>query len=304
MEGRRRRFAGQWRNRRGWASLEAAAILLGVLVLPGPVGAFSGGVTGKAESGCGPCHGLAPSFSTTVRLEPIPAGSGFDLGVEVADPSVPPSQDPNGALGGFDLRARFGSLSAKDSAVKVLGSEATHAGTTGNRQRRWVVRWEPSPPSVCAPLFSVAANAVNGDGQASGDDHWNLASASVTLTEPQNSPGPTDLGFVRPRSGTLTVNSISLALPSGLTIVTGNAVVLEASVRDETGISKVEFFDQGPLGEPASLGGEVVSADESGIRARAPWNALATVPGPHVLRVEATDCGGHTVKAEIEVLVL
>lgn len=264
----------------------------------------AGGVSGKAEQGCGECHGPSSPVAS-VTITPATTEQGLDLSVDVQE------SDPTSLRGGFDLSVSGGSLSllSGDNTVQIGGLEAFHT-LAGSQERTWTVHWSPQPPSVCDFVFHAAGLAADGDESPNGD-HWNLA-APVALPPLEDSGTfPTDPHFLSPRAGDFSLNGLSIGLPGesitgGTTVIAGKAVPLEVAVQDETGIASVEFSAERPLGGPIFIGSGSYQATDpkKGILFQFLWDTTAYLPGSYKLKAKATDCGGNSVTKELDVIVL
>lgn len=139
----------------------------------------SQGVMGSANSGsgCNPCHGSA-SANTVATLEGIPAG-GYVAGT--AYPVTLKITNSAKSHAGFDLYFDNGSISGAPSGTMVMGGKELHhtqkfAAASGVTS----IAFTWTAPSTTTTTLKIAANAVNNDGQTSGDD-WSLK--TITLSQ-------------------------------------------------------------------------------------------------------------------------
>lgn len=142
-------------------------------------GIYNGG------NNCGGCHGGA-STSTTVLLDGVPSnyqiGQTYSFTVTVINPGK--------TQAGFNVKATGGTFNAgTGSKTNTAKSEITHtapkviSGGNASFSFSWTA---PTTTAVSSVTFSVAGNAVNGDGNANtdGSDQWNTITSSVTLGAP------------------------------------------------------------------------------------------------------------------------
>ena len=177
-----------------WFALTLA--LAGLMLMPA-LSADQDGISGVAvDNGC-VCHASAESGDTTVTVTGVPttyeASTTYTLTLSVSGP------DPTGdeADGGFNLRASKGTLAVPTDAldVQIEDEQATHT-EGGNDQRRWQIDWTSPADTNSRTTFTAYGNAVNGDGELSNADHWNVFTTTVegaTYVE-EDSPGFT-IGF-------------------------------------------------------------------------------------------------------------
>lgn len=174
-------------------SVVLALAALALLMAPSSMGyspGLDGGLSGSsAGSGC-LCHG-AQDIGVTPSLVVVGGGGALVAGttytIEVSMGGGPAVGGDN--AGGFLLDVDSGSMTGSDM-VLVDGNEATHS-TAGNDQRTWTIDW--TADSGDAAEFTLRVNAVNGDGEGTDDDDWNMATfylnsdgtVSETLIEPE-----------------------------------------------------------------------------------------------------------------------
>lgn len=130
----------------------------------------SGGITGKAAIGCGGggCH--TSSNNTSITLTGIPA-SGFVLGTSYTCTLT--VNNATKAKAGFDLTCSTGTLTA-GTGMNLNGTMELYHNTPKNILSgtvSWTFTWT-APASGTTVNFNVAANAVNGNGNAVGDEFW------------------------------------------------------------------------------------------------------------------------------------
>jgi hypothetical protein len=151
----------------------------------------SGGQMGVSTTGCGgsSCHGGSANSATAIALTGIPAGgytpgTAYNVTLSVTNMSF--------GKAGFDLSVSGGTLSNAPSGTMLMGTELHHT-TPGNALSgvtSWSFTW--TAPASGTVNFNISANAVNNDGQTSGDV-WNkvtlpfspaTAAAAPTITAP------------------------------------------------------------------------------------------------------------------------
>ena len=166
-----------------------------VLLLIGAAAPLSHGSSGgKTDSSCSGCHGSADN-SVTITLEGLPS--------QMWSPSTTyrlflnATSSVAGGKGGFSLDASAGSLAGVSGSSKVQGGKATHVNSNS---RSWQIDWT-SPASGSFVTFDVAANTVNGNGQASGDK-WKAD--SFTRDKAPNSPPTVSNVAISPALPTVT----------------------------------------------------------------------------------------------------
>lgn len=180
-----------------------------------PATSRSGGIFGRAREGCGGtgCHVGGPAdvqiaFGGPGNWTP---GTTYNVTVSISGslPEAPTAQN----RGGFNLLVSDGNLSAPNGseAVKIRqegntsGREATHT-SAGNDQRSWVLLWHAPTNGTGEVTVWVAANAVNGNGQADIGDEWSTMKTTIPYSgngsegnasteepipeQPENVPGP------------------------------------------------------------------------------------------------------------------
>lgn len=130
----------------------------------------SGGITGKAVSGCGGggCH--TTSNNTSITLTGIPA-AGFVHGTSYTCTLTVNNGTKSKA--GFDMTCSVGSFTA-GAGMSLNGTTELYHNTpktiTGGTVS-WTFTWT-APASGNLVTFNVAGNAVNNNGNATGDEFW------------------------------------------------------------------------------------------------------------------------------------
>jgi len=267
--------------------------------------ANSAGVSGRATLGCGggSCHVGAASSDTTVTISApasVTPGAGADVTVSITGPA-PLLNGIN--QGGFNLQPSAGTLSVPaDGTIRLWAgnTEASHS-ITGNDQRAWTVRWNPpGVPSLCEFVFNAAGNAVNGDGVQSSADHWNLATASTVVNTQGDERNPTG-EFSVPAANRAHVFGSTLQSPT--TLVVG-PLTLQVIANDDTGIARVEIYDEDLTGETRIGDATFAGVVNGGNRYNLAWSSGLETPGPHTLRAHITDCSGNAIDVTIDLIVL
>lgn len=139
--------------------------------------AYSGGITGLYQVGCGGCHG-AQSANTSVTL----SGSTTLSSLIAAEFSVIVA-NTNQSHAGTNIAVRnatgnVGTLEAV-TGLQIMNGELTHNGKQkldGNGRYSFAFKW--TPPSHGTYTLYAAGNAVNDNGNNSGDS-WNLLNATT-----------------------------------------------------------------------------------------------------------------------------
>jgi hypothetical protein len=132
----------------------------------------------RAKIGCGDsgCHILTVDPTVSVNIAGLPSeytpGQSYVLTITV-------SGGPSTTSGGFNLEVSQGILTLGDTNVQINGGTGNQATHTHPNQRSWTVTWEAPLIGSGDVTFWVAGNAVNGNGQNTGDG-WNLNSYIVS----------------------------------------------------------------------------------------------------------------------------
>jgi hypothetical protein len=156
------------------ASSIAFIALLGLTMVTDDATSYSGGITGRTESGC-TCHSATGSGDVRPVMDGLPSsytpGQVYDL--EISFDGGPP-QGP-GPRAGFNLKVEGGTLivPSGSNAVRIdgSGSEATHT-STGNSASSWQVQWRAPEDPEGDIEATLVVNVVNGDGSPSSSDKW------------------------------------------------------------------------------------------------------------------------------------
>ena len=159
-----------------WLVISSIAFiaLLGLTMATDDATSYSGGITGRTESGC-TCHSATGSEDVRPVLDGLPSsytpGQVYDL--EISFDGGPP-QGP-GPRAGFNLKVGGGTLvvPSGSNAVRIDGSrsEATHT-STGNGASSWQVQWRAPEDPEGDIEATLVVNVVNGDGSPSASDKW------------------------------------------------------------------------------------------------------------------------------------
>lgn len=137
--------------------------------------AYSSGITGHSETGCGDCHSPnTPNPETSVVITEIPyqfePEVTYELNVTVTSTNV------TGTAGGFNLNVTDGTLSTLDPNAKIQNGEATHQN---NNARSWLINWT-APSNISSATFYVAGLAASG-GSGNNKDAWNVAAYTTEV---------------------------------------------------------------------------------------------------------------------------
>lgn len=275
--------------------------MLAILAVATAASANSDGISGRSKVGCGVsgCHG--PDDQAAVTIDPLAAGTGYDLTVTVEDNPDDPDPTDNINLGGFNLSASFGRLTPVDSSkVQSFGTREVGHTTAGNDQRTWDVRWEPEGTSLCSLDLAAAANSVNGNGRNDSGDYWGLVSQTLTLDASDDAADPS-ADILHPASNGLYFQGVRTGNSPPVPTVIGS-INLTVEATDDVGIEKVEVLDTDLMGE-ASLG--TMSFDSGNQVFTLNWTTTGSEPpGQHTLTFRITDCAGNVTEVSRDVLVL
>ena len=153
-------------------------VLLGILVLFLIAPAVTGspyGLGSEANEGC-LCH--TPVDSTGVELAGLPdayeANTTYPLTLTVTSDVM---ARENESQGGFRMTVSNGTLVHNDSEIQYLDGGWTHR-LNGTYQRVWNMSWVSPSDSTSRTDFVVSGNAVNGNGDTSGDA-WATATYAI-----------------------------------------------------------------------------------------------------------------------------
>ncbi len=148
----------------------------------------SGGITGKAASGCGGAGCHTQSASTTITLLGIPSpyvhGTAYTCTLAVSNMSK--------AKGGFDLEVNVGTLSViAGQGTQLSGTdEILHntPKTAISGVSAWTFTWTAPASGNTDLIVNVAGNAVDGNNASSNDafntDQFTFTAPAAGLTPP------------------------------------------------------------------------------------------------------------------------
>jgi hypothetical protein len=283
------------------AALGAAAITIGF----GPIGwpAFAnelGPLSGSARVGCGNgCHGDATNPAITLEVPATTDGTATALPMRVA------VDDPMPGGGGFMLEASYGRIDVGAAAGirNENPNEVTHDGTQP-LLRSWTFEWVATGGvPTCVVDVRAAVMATNLDRDYRGD-HWGSVSSSIAVVPATDSAPPANPRFVSPAPGAVVNKGANVSAASGKTPLTVviESVVLRIDATDDTGVRGVVVHDTDATGADTQVG--AAAYDPKSRQWVLPWSTAELLPGPHVLRAIATDCGGNTSAAAIDVFAL
>lgn len=164
--------------------------VLTAILLAHPAHARSNGSeTGRAGSGCKPCHGsqTTPAVTTTLAVDRTSVEPGGEVSVTVTVASTVATH----VAAGLDVAASGGTLVAGEG-TRVRSREVTHDGPSAfsGRSTTWTFAWR-APAADGTYTLRAAGNAVNDNGRGSGDG-WDVAPA-VTVqvgAADTDTPGP------------------------------------------------------------------------------------------------------------------
>ncbi len=140
----------------------------------------SGGITGRTTTGC-TCHGTLSAGNSIITISSSPdifSGAGFAAG-NTYTLTVTVTGGPIGNSGGFNLKASAGTFSNPSAAAKLQSGEVTHKNPSS---RSWTVDWTAPTTPTDSVVFNFAGNAVNNNGDSSGDDPTEVARRTAYRT--------------------------------------------------------------------------------------------------------------------------
>ncbi len=164
-----------------------------ILLAGGHAQAYPEGIGNDADgqgdvsiAGC-TCHAEAPDNAVTIILEGVPyhylAGNSYHMKIQIIGG---PEIDLSAATGGFAMRVSLGSLAGGEGfESKVQNWEGdvtalTHTSAGSKTEdRAWHIIWTAPQELSGTVTFTLAGNAVNGDGAPSELDRWNRLTISV-----------------------------------------------------------------------------------------------------------------------------
>ena len=156
------------------------SLLFLILLFSSPLAqSIPSGVGDMGDEGC-LCHG-AKSLSTSVIIDGIPpqwaANNSYQMSI-ILNSSIEISDEENARLGGFRLMVDDGEvIFAENNRTQVINEGYTHT-SQGNQYRQWNFTWTAPSSNDSVVNFVVFGNAVNSNGQSSGDA-WNYYSTTV-----------------------------------------------------------------------------------------------------------------------------
>lgn len=156
------------------------SLLFFILLFSSPLAqSIPSGVGDMGDEGC-LCHG-AKSPLTSVIIDGIPpqwaANNSYQMSI-ILNSSIEISDEENARLGGFRLMVDDGEvIFAENNRTQVINEGYTHT-SQGNQYRQWNFTWTAPSSNDSVVNFVVFGNAVNSNGQSSGDA-WNYYSTTV-----------------------------------------------------------------------------------------------------------------------------
>ena len=154
-------------------------LMLALLLALPSVSSVPGGVGIDGNEGC-LCHSRMDS--TEVSLVGLPseyeANITYDVQLKISS-SV--EVDEEHSQGGFRITVSNGTMMFNQSEAQYLDNGWTH-NENGTYQRAWNFTWTSPSDNASRSEFSVYGNAVNGNGQQTGDG-WNEYSVVLPGTE-------------------------------------------------------------------------------------------------------------------------
>ena len=210
-------------------------ILLLTVLLIAPVLANPGGPPWQnsnglvVETGCS-CHGDgAPSPDVVVSISGVPRS----YNISQSYTFIISLQHASYADGGYMLwDYNLGNLTPGEGSRTV--AEEPGALSQSEVGNNWEVYWQAPDSDVGDVSFQLVGNAVNGNGQFDGGDHWNILSFSIS------SPNSTYLDS----DESLGVRTISVGDYQSLFVLEEDPAAIEAARQEQIAD---DFFDNGNL---------------------------------------------------------
>lgn len=205
--------------------LFSSLLAIGSMVAYLTLTSSSGGQMGVSTSGCGggTCHGGSANAATSIALTGIPAGgytpgTAYNVTLSVTNMSL--------GKAGFDLSVSGGTLSNNSSGTMLMGTELHHTtpATAVSGVSSWTFTW--TAPASGTVNFNIAANAVNGNSQSSGDV-WNKVTLPFSPASTASAPTIT-----APAAVSITSSSASIT-----STVNANGATTDVMVEYGTSIS-------------------------------------------------------------------
>ena len=210
-------------------------ILILTVLLIAPVLANPGGPPWQnsnglvVETGCS-CHGDgAPSPDVVVSISGVPRS----YNISQSYTFIISLQHASYADGGYMLwDYNLGNLTPGEGSRTV--AEEPGALSQSEVGNNWEVYWQAPDSDVGDVSFQLVGNAVNGNGQFDGGDHWNILSFSIS------SPNSTYLDS----DESLGVRTISVGDYQSLFVLEEDPAAIEAARQEQIAD---DFFDNGNL---------------------------------------------------------
>lgn len=188
--------------------MRSTLILLVGLCFFSPVQSFPEGIDDRGDRGC-ICHG-GEDETTEVIVSGLPemynSSVTYNFTITINSPVIETTSEDQ-AKGGFRVIISKGEIVADE--WQYLEGGYTHNETI-NKQRTWNASWIAPENDAELATFIVHGNAVNGNGESTGDE-WNslaLAIPGVNYTGEIITP---ELGDDHNRNRFLVISSISIA---------------------------------------------------------------------------------------------
>jgi len=157
--------------------LRACSVLLISLLLftlP-PSLAFPEGIGQQGDKGC-VCHGAERELKTQASIDGLPeifnSSETYNLTIWMNSSIIGTGANQGGFLFWYSDGLASGSADTRDIDGRLTHSEA------GNDQRGWMIQWTAPERDDIQVDFQFHANAVNGDGETTGDA-WASTIASI-----------------------------------------------------------------------------------------------------------------------------
>ncbi len=189
--------------------MQRLLVLTLLLVLIGQAQARPEGIGSVGNDGC-VCHGGSDD-TTTITLNGLPdiynSSESYNLILTIESPV-----EQNNPKGGYRVVVSHGAISGE---TQELDGGYTHTSSTNN-QREWNLIWTAPEADDKLATFVIHGNAVNGNGDTSGDE-WNSLSMAIPgqnydgeVEAPDVSSRPSNVQYTVAAIGTLLVISLAV----------------------------------------------------------------------------------------------
>jgi hypothetical protein len=146
------------------------------------------GRAGSTTTGCKSCHGANAVATTSINLTGAPT-NGYMPGASYTMTLTVGSSNAAMVSAGFGLKASAGtSASLTGQGTTTKSGELVHSApkTFVAGTATWTYTWTAPTAGTGSVIVNIAGNAVNGDGNQTAADQWNIASYTIAEnTAPQ-----------------------------------------------------------------------------------------------------------------------